>query len=50
MNGGFVHSLVIHWHAETTKPFPSTHFIHFDSSFIFSYFILSFITVLYSIR
>ena len=50
MKRGFVHGLILHWRVETAKPFPITHFIHFDSSFVFSYFRLSYITVLYLIR
>ena len=50
MNGGFVSGLVLHWGAETAKPFSTSRFIHFCSSLIFCYFILSNITVSCLIR
>ena len=50
MNRSFVRGLILHWRVETAKPFPTTHFIHFDSSFIFPYFIFFYNTVLHLIR
>ena len=50
MKGSFVHSLILHWCAEIAKPFPIVHFIHFDSSFIFSYLVLHYSFIFNPIR